>query len=162
MQKLVIIMLYMMLWPTNRSFIKKSWNIITKKFLKISKTANLWAVITPYHSSLSVFMTNNMPSGAKSIAKLPSQNDFLSSSSSSDKLVQIAWLFHDGFRIKQQHFHWAVHQPITFFQVWSHTRRFELLTKELWLPLRRHFTSSVRMRTNHLATKCNYSARLLN
>ena len=36
-------------------------------------------------------------------------------------------------------FHWAVHQPIAFFQVWSHTRRFELLTEELWFPLRCHF-----------------------
>ena len=36
-------------------------------------------------------------------------------------------------------FHWAVHQPIAFFQVWSHRRRFEPLTEELWLPLRRHF-----------------------
>ena len=36
-------------------------------------------------------------------------------------------------------FHWAVHQPIAFFQVWSHTRRFEPLTEELWLPLRCHF-----------------------
>jgi len=41
-------------------------------------------------------------------------------------------------------------------------RRFEPLTEELWLPLQRHFISScVRMRTNHLATKCNYYARLL-
>jgi len=31
-------------------------------------------------------------------------------------------------------FHWAVHQPIVFFQAWSHTRRFEPLTEELWLP----------------------------
>jgi len=36
-------------------------------------------------------------------------------------------------------FHWAVHQPITFFHVRSHTRRFEPLTEKLWLPLRRHF-----------------------
>jgi len=41
-------------------------------------------------------------------------------------------------------------------------RRFELLTEELWLPLQRHFSSRVRMRTNHLATKCNYYTRLLN
>ena len=33
--------------------------------------------------------------------------------------------------------------------------------EELWLPLRRHL-SCVRMRTNHIATKCNYYARLLN
>ena len=39
----------------------------TNKFLKISKTANLQAVIIPYRLSSSVFMTNNTPSGAKSI-----------------------------------------------------------------------------------------------
>ena len=53
-------------------------------------------------------------------------------------------------------FRWAVHQPIAFFQVWSHTRWFEPLTEELWLPLRCHFSSRVHMRTHHLATKCNY------
>ena len=36
-------------------------------------------------------------------------------------------------------FHWAVHQPVAFFHVRSHTRRFEPLIEELWLPLRRHF-----------------------
>ena len=41
-------------------------------------------------------------------------------------------------------------------------QRFEPLTEEQWLPLRHHFSSRVRMRTNHLATKCNYYARLLN
>ena len=38
---------------------------IQTNLLKISKTANLWAVTTPYRSSSSVFMTNNTPSGAK-------------------------------------------------------------------------------------------------
>ena len=56
-------------------------------------------------------------------------------------------------------FHWAVHQPIAFLQVWSHMRRFEPLTDELWLPLRRHFFFTVGMRTNQLAMKCNYYAR---
>jgi len=42
-------------------------------------------------------------------------------------------------------FHWAVRQPITFFQVWSHTRRFEPLTEELWLPLWCHFFFMVRI-----------------
>ena len=54
-------------------------------------------------------------------------------------------------------FHWAVHQPIDFFQVWSHTRRFEPLTEELYGFLYDAiFSSRARMRTNHLATKCNY------
>ena len=64
----------------------------TKFFLKISKMVNLQAFITMCHSSLSVFMTNKTPSGAKSIAKVPNQkvaklpnviSFFLSSSSSS-------------------------------------------------------------------------------
>jgi len=49
--------------------------------------------------------------------------------------------------------------PLLFLQVWSLTRRFEPLTEELWLPLRCHFSSIVRMRTNHLATKYNCYAR---
>jgi len=43
------------------------------------------------------------------------------------------------FTQKSSIFHWAVHQPIAFFQVWSHTRRFKPLTEELWLLLWRHF-----------------------
>ena len=57
-------------------------------------------------------------------------------------------------------FYWAGTSPSLFyrFEVW-----FEPLTEELWLPLRCHFFSShIRMCTNHLATKCNYYARLLN
>ena len=37
----------------------------TNKFLKISITANLLSLITPYHSSSSALMTSNTPSGAK-------------------------------------------------------------------------------------------------
>ena len=36
-------------------------------------------------------------------------------------------------------FHWAVHQPITFFPCLKSQRWFKPLTEELWLPLRRHF-----------------------
>ena len=57
--------------------------------------------------------------------------------------------------------HWAVHQPITFLPFWSLMRQFEPLTEELWLPLQSHISSRVWMGTNHLATKCNYYARLL-
>jgi len=45
-------------------------------------------------------------------------------------------------------FHWAVHQPIAFFQVWSHARRLKPLTEELWLPLRRHFFQSINQSIN--------------
>ena len=67
--------------------------------------------------------------------------------SSSDGLVQICvtlsrWFWHKtaAFFTEQ-----CTSQSL-FFQVWSHTR---WLTEELWLPLRRHFSSPVRMRTNH-------------
>jgi len=46
---------------------------------------------------------------------------------------RIAWLFHDGFHANSSVFHWAVHHPIAFTQVWSLTRRFKLVTEELWL-----------------------------
>ena len=62
------------------------------------------------------------------------QNVFLSSSSSSDRLVQTCVTLSRWFSHKT-----AVHQPIHFFPVLSLTRRFELLTEELWLPLQRHF-----------------------
>ena len=48
-------------------------------------------------------------------------------------------------------FHRAVHQPIALK---SHQEiRTAPQHEELWLPCRRHFSSRVRMRTNHLATK---------
>ena len=58
-----------------------------------------------YHSSLNVFMMNNMPSGMKNresneqkVARWPNV-----SFSSSDMLVQ-NYVTHDGFHTKQQHF----------------------------------------------------------
>jgi len=60
--------------------------------------------------------------------------------------------WHDSFMMvfaqNSSIFYWAVHQPIAFFQVWSHTRRFKPLTEELWLPVRCHFSSRVCMGTN--------------
>jgi len=55
-------------------------------------------------------------------------------SSSSGGLVQICVTLSRWFS------HWAVHQRIAFFHVWSLSRRFQPLTEELWLPLRRHFS----------------------
>jgi len=105
----------------------------------------------------------NTPSGAKMHREStePESRQTAKFLSSSDGLVQICVLFHDGFRTKQQHFSLSRAPAHRFFQVWSHTRPFKPLTEELWLPLRRHFSSRVRMRTNHLAMKCYY-ARLLN
>ena len=102
------------------------------------------------------------PVALKSIAKVPNQKVarrpkcftffFFFRRASSNLRDSFTMVFAQNSSI----FHWAVHRLIAFFQVWSHTRRFERLTEELWLPLRRHFSSRVRMRTNHLATKCNY------
>ena len=77
----------------------------------------------------------------KSIAKVPNQKVARQPKcfSSSDGLVQICMTFTMVFTQNSSVFHWAVHQPIAFIQVWSLTRWFEPLTKQLWLPLRRHF-----------------------
>ena len=70
------------------------------------------------------------------------QNIFLSSSSSSssDRLVQICvtlsrWFLHKTAAFSTE----QCTSPSLFFHVRSHTRRFEPLTEEPWLPLRRHF-----------------------
>ena len=124
-------------------------------------------------------MTKNTPSGAKSIAKVPNQkvtrrpkcfslfqNVFLSSSSSSsssDGLVQICVTLS----------RWFSHKTAAFFteQCTSPSlfSRFEVTRGDSNRSLKNYgflydaiFSSRVRMRTNHLATKCNYNARLLN
>ena len=81
------------------------------------------------------------PVALKSIAKVPNQKVARQPKcfSSSDGLVQICMTFTMVFTQNSSVFHWAVHQPIAFIQVWSLTRWFEPLTKQLWLPLRRHF-----------------------
>ena len=119
----------------------------TNKFLKISKTDNLYTVITPYRSSSRVFMTNNTPSGAKKHRESTEPESrqtpkmfflffiFFFRRASSNLLYAFTMVFAQNSSI----FHWAVHQPIAFLHVRSHTRRFEPLTEELWLPLRRHF-----------------------
>ena len=78
--------------------------------------------------------------------KLPdNQNVFLSSSSSSsssssDKVFQIAWLFHNGFRIKQQHFTLSsapAHLLFHNYEVsWGAS---EPVKEEIWLQARHHF-----------------------
>ena len=55
-------------------------------------------------------------------------------------------------------FHWALHQPIVFFQVWSHTRQFEPLTEELWLSLWRHFFLHVYKSLSFLKTSMGHSS----
>ena len=60
------------------------------------------------------------------------------------------WLFTITFAQNSSILHLAVHQPITFSQPWILTRRFKLVTEELWLPWWCHFKNLVRMRTKHL------------
>ena len=66
-------------------------------------------------------MTNNTPSDAKKHREITELESY--------RTTKIFSFFF---------FHWAVHQAIRFFQVWSPTRRFKLLTEELWLPLQCH------------------------
>ena len=72
------------------------------------------------------------PVALKSIAKVPNQKVARRPKSSSSSSSSFS------FCTKQQHFSLSIAPAHRFFQVWRHTRRFELLTEELWLPLRRH------------------------
>ena len=56
-------------WSRKTIYVKGYMDMLYIAIQKISKTVNLWAFISMYHSFSSVFMTNNMPSGVKSIAK---------------------------------------------------------------------------------------------
>ena len=90
----------------------------------------------------------------KSIAKVPNQKvaRWLSSFSSTlDGLFKIVWLFHDGYRVKQQHFTLSSATVYCFFT--SHKAVQTGHWRTIWLPLQRHFLHSY-TRTNHLATKC--------
>ena len=116
--------------------------LIKTNFSKSPKQLKLWAVITPHRSSSSVFMMNNTPSGAKMNREStkPESRQMAKMFSFFFFFVFFRWAssnlhdsFYDDFAQNSSIFHWAVHQPIAFFQVWSHTRRFEPLTEELWL-----------------------------
>jgi len=113
-------------------------------------------------------MTNNTPSGAKKhreSTEPDGQNVFLPSSSSvssSDWLVQICMTSR-----------WFLHKTAAFFteQCTSSSlfSRFEVTRGHLNRSLKNYgflydaiFSSRVRMRTDHLAAKFNYYARLLN
>ena len=92
----------------------------------------LLRLITTYHSSSSIFMTKNTPTGMK--------------------MFKTAWLFLDGFQTNSSISYLTVHQPITYSPLWSLTRRFELVTEELWLCSDAIF-KIVCMCSNHLAMK---------
>ena len=75
---------------------------------------------------------------------------------------KFAWLFHDGFCTKQQHFSLSSVPAHRFF---PGSKSHEAIRTAHWRTMASFttpFSSRVRMRTNHLATKCNYYARLLN
>jgi len=85
-------------------------------------------------------MTNNTPSGTKKHRKStePESRQTAKMFFFLLLLIQMASsnLHHSFTMVFTQNssiFHWAVHQPIAFFHVRSHTRRFEPLTEELWL-----------------------------
>ena len=82
-------------------------------------------------------MTNSTPSGAKMHREStePKSRQVFFRQANSNLCDSLTMVYAPNNSI----FHWAVHQPIAFFQVWSHTRQFKPLTEDLWLPLRRHF-----------------------
>ena len=100
-------------------------------------------------------MTNNMPSGAKSIVKHQTrklsdgQNVFLPFlfRQASSKLLDFFMMV---FAWNCSILHWAVHQPIAFSQLWSLMRHFELVAEELWLHLRHHFLHTCTMQARRL------------
>jgi len=137
--------------------------LLQKKIHKISKTANLQAVITPYRSSSSVFMTNNIPSGTKKHQRKyrTRKSPKSSSSSSSDRLVQICvtlsrWFLHKTAALSSA----PAHRFFSMFEVTQGDSNCS--QKNYGFLCDAIFSSCVCMRTNHLATKCNYYARLLN
>jgi len=61
---------------------------------------------------------------------------------------------HDSFTIvftqNSSILHRAVHQLVTYSQLWSLTRWFELVTEQLWLHLWHHFVHFYTMKCNYL------------
>ena len=113
-------------------------------------------------------MTNNTPSGAK---KHCESTEFEPKSRQTAKMFSFFFFFFfrrassnlcDSLTMIFSHniFHWPVHQPIAF-------PRFEVTRGNYNRSLKNYgflydaifFVIYVRMRTNHLATKCNYYAR---
>jgi len=58
---------------------------------------------------------------------------------SSDGIVQIVWLSHDGFTWNSSISHWAVHDPIPLFTTLKSHKMHETTIQELWLHLQHHF-----------------------
>jgi len=79
-------------------------------------------------------MTKNTPSGAKKQRESTEPESRQTAKMFHLLLLLLVQQLRDSFTMvfvqNSSIFHWAVHQPIAFFQVWSHTRRFEPLTEE--------------------------------
>ena len=109
--------------------------IIQKRITQNLKNSKLYAFITMCHPSSSVFMTNDMPTGAKKhheSTKPPSRQMamfFFFRWASSKLRDSFTMVFAQTSSIS----HWAVHQPIAFSLLWSHSRWFKVVTEELWL-----------------------------
>ena len=101
-------------------------------------------------------MTNNTPSGAKKHHK----NTEPESHQTTELSLLLHLLLSRWFSHKQQHFPMSSAPAHRFFPGLNLTRRLELLTEELWLHLRCHFSSGVHTCTNHLAMKCNYLCKI--
>ena len=121
-------------------------------------------MITPYRSSSSVFMTKNTPSGAKKHRE--------STESESHQTAKMFFFFFRRASSNLRDLRWFLHKTAAFFteQCTSPSlfTRLEVTQGHSNCSLKNYgflydaiFSSRVRMRTNHLATKCNYYARLL-
>ena len=123
-----------------------------------------------YHSTSTVFMTDNMPSGAKKHRKSTETESclmakhlsfiFFFRQASSNLLDSFTIVLAQNSRI----LHWAVHQSISFSQP-----KFEVSQSSSNWSLNNYgsicdtlFYSLVHIGQNHLATKHNYYSRLLN
>jgi len=119
--------------------IVRTWNIWQyNKSLKISKTVSLYALITTYHSSPSIFMTKKTPSGARKYRE--------GTKPGTRKTGQMFFFFlqtdylntvltsHAGLRTKQQHFLRSSAQPHCFFTT-SKSHKAHVSTQTLRLPI---------------------------
>jgi len=106
-------------------------------------------------------MTNNTPSGAKKHRESTEPESHQTAKTFFFLLLlqtgwfKFAWLFHDGFRTKQQHFSLSSAPAHRFFPGLKSREAIRTAHWRTMASFRRHFSSRVRMRTNHLATKCN-------
>ena len=125
---------------------------------------SLQAVITPYRLTSSVFMTKNAPSGTKKHCE--------STEPESHQTAKMFFFFKRASLNLRGSFTMVFAQNSSIFTEQctspSHFSRLEVTRGDSNRSLKNygsfttHFFFTLRMRTNHLAAKCNYYARLLN